>query len=135
VGYEADRLQRDEYAVWEDALRQLADACQPPEFPLVSLLLVVDWHSPLYPNQGRSHELQPQPGDHPDFNEYVEFVRGQVRELCTNYGKISGFWWDMYIDKIPIPSINAMIRELQPAAVINNRGFRRGRLWHAGARL
>jgi len=110
----------------KDALRQLADACHRRNFPLCLYYSVVDWHSPLYPNQGRSHELQPQPGDHPDFNEYVEFVRGQVRELCTNYGKISGFWWDMYIDKIPIPSINAMIRELQPAAVINNRGFDEG---------
>jgi alpha-L-fucosidase len=107
----------------KDALRQLADACHHRNFPLCLYYSVADWHSPLYPNQGRSHELQPQPGDHPDLAKYVEFVKGQVRELCTNYGKISGFWWDMYVDKIKDPSINAMIRELQPAAVINNRDF------------
>jgi alpha-L-fucosidase len=107
----------------KDVLRQLADACHKRNFPLCLYYSVADWHSPLYPNQGRTHELQPQPGDHPDRLKYVEFVRGQVRELCTNYGKISGFWWDMYVDKIKDPSINAMIRELQPAAVINNRGF------------
>ncbi len=110
----------------KDALRKLADACHRRNFPLCLYYSVVDWHSPLYPNQGRSHELEPQPGDHPDREKYVEFVKGQVRELCTNYGKISGFWWDMYIDKIRDPSINAMIRELQPAAVINNRGFDEG---------
>jgi alpha-L-fucosidase len=80
----------------------------------------------LYPNQARSHELQPQPGDHPDTARYVEFLKGQVRELCTNYGKISGFWWDMNVTTVKDPSINAMIRELQPAAVINNRGFDEG---------
>ena len=110
----------------KDALRQLADACHRRNFPLCLYYSAVDWHSPLYPNQGRSHELQPQPGDHPDINQYVDFVRGQVRELCTNFGKISGFWWDMNVTTVKDPSINAMIRELQPSAVINNRGFDEG---------
>ncbi len=46
-----------------------------------------------------------------------------MRELCTNYGEISGFWWDMNVEKHVDPSINTMIRELQPTAVINDRGF------------
>lgn len=110
----------------KDVLRQLADACHRRNFPLCLYYSVVDWHSPLYPNQGRSHELQPQPGDRPDLAKYVEFVRGQVRELCTNYGKICGFWWDMNVTGVRDPSVNAMIRQLQPAAVINNRGFDEG---------
>ncbi len=54
------------------------------------------------------------------------FVKGQVRELCTNYGQIHEFWWDMNVDKHHDPSINDMIRKLQPAAVINNRGYDAG---------
>ena len=46
-----------------------------------------------------------------------------MRELCTNYGEIHGIWWDMNVDKHVDPSINQMIRQLQPTAVINNRGF------------
>jgi alpha-L-fucosidase len=110
----------------KDALRMLAEACHRREIPLCLYYSVVDWHSPLYPNQGRSHELQPQRGDTPNLAKYIEFVRGQVRELCTNYGKISGFWWDMNVTGVVDPSINAMIRQLQPAAVINNRGFDHG---------
>jgi alpha-L-fucosidase len=110
----------------KDALRQLADACHRRNFPLCLYYSVVDWHSPLYPNQGRSHEIPAQAGDHPDLAKYIEFLKGQVTELCTNYGKISGFWWDMRIDKVSDPSINAMIRRLQPEAVINNRGFDEG---------
>lgn len=110
----------------KDALRQLAEACHKRNFPLGLYYSVVDWHSPLYPNQGRSHELQPQAGDTPDLARYVEFVKGQVRELCTNYGEISCFWWDMNVTKLVDPSINDMIRKLQPSAVINNRGFDQG---------
>jgi alpha-L-fucosidase len=85
---------------------------------------IADWHHPNYPNQGRHHELAgPEAGDTPDWNKYMEFLKAQVRELCTNYGKISGFWWDMNVPLYKDPSINAMIRTLQPSAVINNRGF------------
>ena len=47
----------------------------------------------------------------PDLAKYVEFLKGQVRELCTNYGKISCFWWDMNVTKLVDPSINNMIRQ------------------------
>jgi alpha-L-fucosidase len=49
-----------------------------------------------------------------------------VRELCTNYGEIHGFWWDANRMGVVDPSINQMIRKLQPNAVINNRGFDQG---------
>jgi alpha-L-fucosidase len=106
-----------------DVLKMLADACHRRGFPLCLYYSCVDWHQPNYPNQGRHHELPPQPGDEPDFGKYLEFLKAQVRELCTNYGEIHGFWWDMNVPKHVDPSINAMIRQLQPKAVINNRGY------------
>jgi alpha-L-fucosidase len=110
-----------------DILRMLADACHRRNFPLCLYYSCADWHHPNYPNQGRHHELDgPQPGDVPDHARYLEFLRAQVRELCTRYGPIHGFWWDMNVEEHVDPSINAMIRELQPAAVINNRGYDEG---------
>ncbi len=109
-----------------DVLRMLADACHRRGVPLCLYYSIADWHHPSYPNEGRHHELPPQPGDSPDWGRYIEFVRGQVRELCTGYGPIHGFWWDMNVPKHVDRSMNAMIRELQPAAVINNRGFDEG---------
>jgi len=83
-----------------------------------------DNRHPNYPNQGRWHELAaPEPGDRPDIPAYVEFVRRQVRELCTGYGPLAGFWWDSNDMKHDDPSVNALIRELQPGILINNRGF------------
>ena len=108
----------------KDIVRQLADACHRRNFPLCLYYSVADWHCPFYPNQGRSHELEPQAGDTPDMGRYVDYLKAQVRELCTNYGTISGIWWDMKVDKTVIDkSVNAMVRELQPTAVVNNRGF------------
>lgn len=110
-----------------DILATLAEACGRRGFPLCLYYSVVDWHHPNYPNQNRSHELPgPEPGDRPDIDQFIAFLRRQVRELCTRYGQLGGFWWDMNVTGIKDPSINAMVRELQPGAIINNRGFDEG---------
>lgn len=109
-----------------DIVGMLADACHRRRFPLCLYYSIADWHHPNYPNQGRHHELPPQPGDDPNWEKYLVFLRAQVRELCTNYGEIHGFWWDMNVAGTADPSINEMIRALQPRAVINDRGFDAG---------
>jgi alpha-L-fucosidase len=109
-----------------DIVGMLTDACHKRNIPLSLYYSIVDWNQPHYPNQGRHHELPPQPGDSPDWDKYLAFLKAQVRELCTNYGTIHGFWWDMNVPQHKDPSINAMIRQLQPLAVINNRGFDEG---------
>jgi alpha-L-fucosidase len=111
----------------QDVIGKLSDACHKRGMPLSFYYSIADWNQPNYPNQGRSHELAgPQKGDQPDWNKYMEFLKAQVRELCTNYGEIHGFWWDMNVPDYKDPSVNAMIRKLQPKAVINNRGFDEG---------
>ena len=110
----------------KDVLRLLSDACHRRGVPLCLYYSIADWHHPNYPNQGRHHELPPQPGDDPSLPKYLDFLRLQVQELCTNYGELGGFWWDMNVDQHIDPSINDMIRKLQPNAVINNRGFDAG---------
>ena len=110
-----------------DVLAMLADACHRRGVPLCLYYSCADWHHKHYPNQGRHHELPgPLPGDEPDHAKYLEFLKAQVRELCTRYGEIHGFWWDMNVQRHVDPSINRMIRSLQPKAVINNRGYDEG---------
>ncbi len=113
----------------KDILGELADACHRRSFPLRLYFSVVDWHHPNYPTFGDHHEFdEPLPGDQPDREKFMAFLRAQVEELCTRYGEIHGFWWDMntmrhHDEAVVDPSINNRIRELQPKAVINNRGF------------
>lgn len=110
----------------KDTLKMLAEACQRKNFPLCIYYSIPDMHCKYYPNHGRSYELPiPEKGDNPDINKYIDFVKKQIRELCTSYGKIHGFWWDgnlgtlKHYDK----SVNSLIRSLQPGIIINNRGF------------
>jgi alpha-L-fucosidase len=111
----------------KDIIGMLADSCHKRQIPLCLYYSIADWNHSNYPNQGRHHELPgPEPGDQPDWDRYMEFLRAQVRELCTNYGEIHGFWWDMNVPQFKDPSVNEMIRKLQPCAVINNRGFDEG---------
>ncbi len=110
-----------------DIVGMLAEACHRRRVPLCLYYSIADWNHPNYPNQGRHHELAgPEAGDRPDWDRYLEFLKAQVRELCTNYGELHGFWWDMNVPEHKDPAINAMIRTLQPGAVINNRGFDNG---------
>jgi alpha-L-fucosidase len=107
-----------------DIVKQLADACHRRDFPLGLYYSVADWHHPSYPNQGRHHELAgPEEGDEPDWNRYMDYLKAQVRELCTGYGEIRHFFWDMNVPEFRDPSVNEMLRSLQPGMVINNRGF------------
>ena len=110
----------------KDVIGMLSDACHKREMPLCLYYSIADWNQPNYPNQGRHHELPPQPQDSPDWDKYMIFLKEQVRELCSNYGEIHGFWWDMNVPMHKDPSVNDMIRKLQPSAVINNRGFDEG---------
>ena len=58
-------------------------------------------------------------------DEIVNYVHEQVRELCTNYGKIDILWYDgpWPYDAIgwQAGKLNAMVRKLQPGIVINDR--------------
>jgi alpha-L-fucosidase len=107
----------------KDVIGMMADACHKRKIPLCLYYSIADWNQPNYPNQSRHHELPPQQQDSPDWDKYMVFLKEQVRELCTNYGEIHGFWWDMNVPVYKDTSVNSMIRKLQPKAVINNRGF------------
>lgn len=111
----------------KDVVGMLAEACHRRSFPLCLYYSHVDHHHPNYPNQGRAHELPgPQPGDAPDAYRYIQYIKDQVRELCTKYGEIHGIWWDADRLEVDDPSINEMVHSLQPKAVINSRGLSPG---------
>jgi len=61
-----------------------------------------------------------------DFDQYLAYMHGQIRELLTNYGKIDIMWFDFSYDEMTGEKWKAtelvrMIRELQPDIIIDNR--------------
>lgn len=111
----------------EDILGKLAEACQRRNIPLSLYYSCPDWHHPNYPNQGRHHEMfGPRMGDEPDIEKYYDFVKKQLEELLTRYGKIYQLFWDVNVAEYHDPSINDWIRTLQPGILINDRGPGKG---------
>jgi alpha-L-fucosidase len=106
-----------------DVLALLAEACHRRGVHLCLYYSCPDWHHPNSINLGGDHQLDaPNPGDAPDLLRYVDYVRQQITELCTRYGRITAFFWDIP-PKLNLPALNALLRELQPGILINDRGY------------
>ena len=63
-----------------------------------------------------------EPGDKPDMEAYIAYVKAQVTELLTKYGEIVCFFWDIPTH-IARPEMDALVRRLQPGILINDRGW------------
>ena len=106
----------------KDVLRELADACAKCGMDLSIYYSIPDCYHPNAYNPLSSHQLPPEETDVPDMVLYREYVRGQITELMTNYGKIYTLFWDIP-PNINDPSMNQYVRSLQPEILINDRGF------------
>ena len=108
-----------------DIAAELAEACHEGGIKLGFYYSPVDWYHPDYRTE--THEV------------YIRFMHDQVRELCTNYGRLDILWFDSLQihpmsgsggENVYDPAwaedwisheLFRMIRSLQPGIVINNR--------------
>ena len=93
-----------------DVVRELADACNKAGLKLGFYYSPVDWYHPDYRTEKHAR--------------YIEFLHGQIRELCTNYGKLDIMWFDGLGGSAKdwdSENLFRMIRQLQPHIIINNR--------------
>lgn len=109
----------------KDVLRMLADACRKHGMLLSLYYSNPDWNHPYGYNPASSHQWKAKYKDVVDTVKYREFVKAQVTELLTNYGPIYTFFWDIP-PKIYDPSMNELVRSLQPGIFINDRGWSEG---------
>jgi alpha-L-fucosidase len=112
-----------------DLVRELADGCAKTGMKLALYYSLPDWHCPVSVNDGRHHRLPgPNPGDTPDEKRYKEYLKAQIGELLTNYGKIDALFWDIPPDDPAETdeSVNEYVRSLQPGILINDRGYSKG---------
>lgn len=109
----------------KDVLKQLSEACSKYGVDLALYYSNPDWHHKNGYNPLSSHQIEPAPEDEPNMELYRQYVKEQVKELLTGYGRICGFFWDIP-PHIYDPSINQLVRSLQPGIRINDRGYDEG---------
>lgn len=112
-----------------DPIAEIAEACAHHGVRLGFYVSLLDWHHPAYRAQLRARSSLA-------WSDYLEFLYGQVRELCTHYGDIAEFWLDGYwpqewpIAHVPnwftpggdfgFAELYELIHTLQPDAVVMN---------------
>ncbi|QGY47223.1 alpha-L-fucosidase [Maribellus comscasis] len=96
---------------------------------------LIDWHHPEYtidrvhPQQAGTKEEYDALNKDRDMAVYREYLKNQVREILTNYGKIDILWLDYSFpgefgkgrDDWGSEDLVKMVRELQPGILIDDR--------------
>lgn len=113
-----------------DLVREYVDAFRAEGLKVGLYYSLLDWHHPDYPHYGDSihpmRDNEAYKNDERDFNRYLDYMHGQVRELCSNYGKLDIMWFDfsygeMTGEKWRAAELMQMVRSLQPDIIVDNR--------------
>lgn len=96
-----------------DLIKEFVDACNKYDIVPFFYHTTLDWYNKDFEE---------------DFDKYLEYLRKSVEVLCTNYGKVGGFWFDGNWSKKGADwkenELYATIRKYQPEAIIvNNTGL------------
>ncbi len=107
----------------KDVLAQLAEACRRHGLGLFVYYSHLDWHHPDYFPLGKTGKKTGRP-ESGEWTRYLDYMDGQLTELLSNYGQISGVWFDGWWDKPDadwrLSRTYSVIHQLQPAALIGN---------------
>ena len=93
-----------------DVVAELAEACHEAGLGLGFYYSPPDWHHPDYRTENHAR--------------FIEYLHGQIRELCTKYGKVDILWFDGLggtAKDWDAENLIKMIRSLQPGIIVNNR--------------
>ena len=113
-----------------DLVREYVDAFRAEGLRVGLYYSLVDWHHPDYP--AYNDPFHPMRGtdvrreERCDFSRYLDYMHAQVRELCTNYGKLDLLWFDFSYDghcgeDWRAGELVEMVRTLQPGILLNSR--------------
>jgi alpha-L-fucosidase len=100
-----------------DLVREYVEACREYGLKIGFYYSLMDWHHP----DGARCAYDPAARQ-----RFLDFTKGCVRELMSNYGKIDILWHDVALpfknhEGWESLAMNQMARELQPHILINNR--------------
>lgn len=113
-----------------DLIKEYVEAFRAEGLKVGFYYSLLDWHHEGYPAYGdRIHPMRDNEsfkGMQRDFDSYIRYFHGQVKELLSNYGKIDIIWFDFSYDNMTGETWKAaelvnMVRSLQPDIIIDNR--------------
>ena len=120
--------------VVRETVKEFVEAVRGEGLKVGLYFTLLDWYHPDYPHFGdQNHPMRNNPAygnENRDFSRYVEYLHNQVREICTNYGKLDVLWFDFsyenenYVmrgETWKATELVNMVRELQPDVIIDNR--------------
>ncbi len=117
----------------KDLLTEVVDAFRSRGIKVGFYYSLIDWHHRDF-TVDRVHPLRNHPDRESlnrgrDMSKYRAYMKNQVRELLTNFGKIDIIWYDFSYpgedgkgrDDWDSVGLEALTRSLQPGIIINNR--------------
>jgi len=119
-----------------DLIREFVDAFRAEGLKVGFYYSLLDWHHPDYtidrahPRSCKTKAEYDSVNRNRDMNKYRLYVRNQVTELLTNYGKIDIIWLDYSFPTGEYgksrkdwdsENLLKMVRELQPGIMVNDR--------------
>jgi alpha-L-fucosidase len=116
-----DIIDRSPYK--KDVIKMLADECHKQGIKIFFYYSHLDWsHEDYYP-RGWTGQYSGRP-DRGNWYKYLDYVDAQLTELLTNYGEVSGIWFDGWWDKKDadwrLEKTYNLIHKLQPQCLIGN---------------
>ena len=118
----------------KDALKQLADECHKRGMKIFFYYSLLDWYRGDYQYETGKTGKGTGRTAKSDWNSYIRFMKAQLTELLTQYGEVSGIWFDGHWDQLDndvdktlsskvdwhYDEIYELIHRLQPACMIGN---------------
>ncbi len=105
----------------KDPLMELAKECQKEGIELHFYYSLLDWGRPDYSFGSPIVNGVPVNGD---WDSYINFMKTQLTELCTNYPAVKGIWFDGYWERTNVnwhlDEIYGLIHKLNPSIIIGN---------------
>ncbi len=122
-------------AYGKDLLKEWVEAFRAEDLKIGFYYSLIDWHHPEYtidrvhPQSASTDEAYKHLNRGRDMGIYRKYLKDQVREIMTNYGKVDILWLDYSFpgkhgkDRNDWGSVELlkMVRELQPGIIINDR--------------
>jgi alpha-L-fucosidase len=119
----------------KDLLKEFVDAFRAEGLGVGFYYSLIDWHHPqftidrVHPQRVNSKEEYDRLNKGKDMAVYRQYLKDQVREILTKYGKIDILWLDYSYpgengkgrDDWGSVELLKMVRELQPGIIVNDR--------------